>query len=160
MVSILCGGEDLFLLQNNPMQRGDWRFVRKRQCAKDGEVSLGVQDLRRLKRLRLTDDAPRMDPNSSIPDSDEQECKALILRPLTPDEHCFRVAVSSDLPESTLGILLRADGAAASERKAKEDSVESLDHVGKELVIYQTPPTLPDLLKEAAFLDGHHMELD
>lgn len=167
MVSVLCrGGEDLLLQRNNPMKHGEWRSGRKRPCKTEDEVAHGVQDLQRLKRLRLTDDIVVTDENqdtsdAAMPDTVDEGCKALILRPLAPDEYCFRVAVSSDLPESTLGILLRADRVAPRDQRDKEDTIKGRgDHLGKELVVYQTPSSLPDLIKEAAFLDEHHMELD
>lgn len=148
------------------MQHVEWRFGRKRPCKTEEEVAHGVQDLQRLKRLRLTDDLVVADKDqdtleAAMLGSAEQECKALIPRPLAPDEYCFRMAISSDLPESTLGILLRIDSVVPKDKGDNEDNVKDRgDHVGKELVVYQAPSTLPDLIKQAAFLDDHRMELD
>ena len=102
------------------------------------------QDLEHFKRLRIADDDPQQ--NEKI-DNTEQikstEMRIILPRGLNLSEDAFRLAVTTDYPDTILGRLLTETNMTESK--------------GKELVLYQ-PTKLTDILKVAAHQVEHQVE--
>ncbi|PJF19264.1 hypothetical protein PSACC_00903 [Paramicrosporidium saccamoebae] len=130
------------LTMSHPVNTGLWRRKRSRPPSELGEEWDTIEE---LKRLKLHDALPvsvRKEPSSS---------QALIPLPVAPSKETFKMAISVDFPETSLGRLFRQ---ADANSQAEESSAS-----GKELVVYQPTP-LSELLKQAAYLDEHQMLLD
>lgn len=123
--------------------------------------------LRRFKKLKIHEEDHEAESEQKLPvqvveEPPQNSCQALILRPVAPSEETFRLVVSSNYGETFLGqklleIQKQQDSYSQDIAPADEaDEWESLDE-NKQLVLYQAP--LAELLKEAAFLEEHKMQL-
>ena len=112
-----------------------------------------------LKRLKVSDE-PSLE-NEQTTQRDEQltnPCQALIPVTMKPDEAAFRMTIVADFPESHLARLICEQQNTDHEAENNMLDKEVSSKPGKELVLYQPP--LSELLKEAAYLDEHQMQLD
>lgn len=123
--------------------------------------------LRRFKKLKIHEGDHGTESDQTpiihvVGEPPHNPCQALILRPVAPSEEIFKLAISSDHGETFLGrklLELRQQSESCSQgtsSASESGEWESLDE-NKQLVPYQTP--LAELIKEAAFLEEHQMQL-
>lgn len=110
------------------------------------------QDLEHFKRLRIADDSlqqkEKLDDAKRI---ENRELRIIIPKGLNLSEDAFRLAVTTDYPDTILGRLLSST--------QEEETTNMAESKGKELVLYQ-PTKLTEILKMATHQVEHQMDLD